>query len=315
MTGPILLRYTKDQFLLPAASIRVLRQRFARAEVHWHDFYELVYILEGSARHVVNGEEFRLEPGSAFIVTPADFHEITTDSGEPLTCYNVIVDPAALDRDIEDLVPAAEADSAWHIADFHEAGRDFARLWQETRRQRRGSAVAISALVHCILVALARRCADDGEALVDRRTAEADLRRATLYIDHHFREPLTLAGVAARAHLSPNYFSERFHELTGSSFQTYVQQRRLWFARALLRATDLGVTEICYAAGFNNPSHFGRAYRRRYGHSPSRDREDTTDGIGWDGEGRRDGVATLRRWGRRPRRDSGLAVPRASGAR
>lgn len=307
MTGPILLRYTKDQFLVPAASIRVLRQRFTRADVHWHDFYELVYLLEGTARHVVNGREFRLVPGSAFIMTPADFHEIVVDGGDPLTCYNVIIDPAALDHGIDELVPSTTDEATWHVEDFTEAAPDFARLWEESRRERRGTSVAISALVHCILVALARRCAgtDAGRAF-GRVTPEASIRHATLYIDHHFREPITLAGVAAQAHLSPNYFSERFHELTGVSFQTYLQRRRLRFARALLCATNLGITEICHAAGFNNPSHFGRAYRRQYGHSPSVDRGDGTeradnadsaDVIDLTGANHRAGVAALGRWG------------------
>jgi AraC-like DNA-binding protein len=103
------------------------------------------------------------------------------------------------------------------------------------------------------------------------RTQRTDsgIARAVLYVDHHFREPLTLADVAAQAHLSPNYFSERFRDFTGTSFQAYLQQRRLRFARSLLAATDLGVTEACHAAGFNSVSHFGRAYRRRYGQAPS----------------------------------------------
>ena len=95
------------------------------------------------------------------------------------------------------------------------------------------------------------------------------LRRALFFVDQHFREPLTLQDVAAQAHLSANYFSERFHEYTGVSFQAYLLHRRLRFARSLLGATDVSITEACHAAGFNNVSHFGRAYRARYGHPPS----------------------------------------------
>ncbi len=38
-----------------------------------------------------------------------------------------------------------------------------------------------------------------------------------------------------------------------------LQNRRLRFARSLLVSTDLGVTEVCHAAGLNSRSHFGRA--------------------------------------------------------
>ena len=99
--------------------------------------------------------------------------------------------------------------------------------------------------------------------------AETPDQPAVLYVDRHFRESLTLADVAARAHLSPNYFSERFRQYTGTSFQLYLQECRLRFARSLLASTSLSVSEVCHAAGFNSLSHFGRAFRRRYGVAPS----------------------------------------------
>jgi AraC-like DNA-binding protein len=89
------------------------------------------------------------------------------------------------------------------------------------------------------------------------------------YVEQHFREPLTLAQVAAVAHLSPHWFSEQFRRTTGDTFQSYLRRRRLQFARALLDSTDVGVTEVCRAAGFNDPSYFGRAFREQYGEPPS----------------------------------------------
>nr|WP_246211299.1 AraC family transcriptional regulator [Phytoactinopolyspora alkaliphila] len=248
-----------------------MQQQVHRAGVHWHEFYELVYVVDGTASHVVNGARHRLAPGSAFILTPADFHEIVTTPGEVLVCYNVIIDPAALDGELEGLVPPADAESVWMVDDFTEARADFERLWDESQSERPGTAVVMYALLQCVLIALARRCSANRSGYDDALPKETDagIRRAILYVDQHFREPLTLAGVAAQAHLSPNYFSERFHETTGVSFQTYLQRRRLRFARSLLAATNLGVTEVCHAAGFNSLSHFGRSYRRRYGHSPS----------------------------------------------
>jgi AraC-like DNA-binding protein len=95
------------------------------------------------------------------------------------------------------------------------------------------------------------------------------VRSAVRFVDRHFREPLTLAHVAGVAHLSPHWFSEQFHRATGVPFQEYVKARRLNFARALLRSTELTVTEVCHASGFNDPSYFGRAYRARFGEAPS----------------------------------------------
>ncbi len=133
------------------------------------------------------------------------------------------------------------------------------------------------AVLDCIVVELGRQSPAglrSGQAWGHELEAP-DIKRAVLYVDRHFRSPLTLAGVAAQAHLSPNYFSERFRAFTGTSFQRYLRQRRLRFARSLLASTSLGITEICHASGFNSLSHFGRAYRDWYGETPTDSRGDS----------------------------------------
>jgi AraC-like DNA-binding protein len=264
-------RYTVDQLLVPASQATILRQELDRTGVHWHDYYELVYVVAGTAEHVVNGVSYQIAPGSLFMLTPADFHEIVPSSSDGLVCFNVVIDPAALDaQQLQDLFPAPSDGAVWMVSDYLEAESDFRRLWTESQQRGPGSEPLMQALLRCILIEFARRCQDaPGPRRQRPHRADSGIARAVRYVDHHFREPLTLADVAAQAHLSPNYFSERFREFTGTSFQAYLQQRRLRFARSLLAATDLGVTEACHAAGFNSVSHFGRAYRRRYGQAPS----------------------------------------------
>jgi AraC-like DNA-binding protein len=268
--GSRLERYIAADLLAPTAKLTVTRHEVRSVDVHWHDFYELAYVTDGQAQHRVNGMAHELSEGSAFLMTPADFHEIHTLGNEPISYYNVVIDPLLLESRTDDLFTARLQPPVWVVRDLAGLAGDFDRLWREFQWDRPGAVRMRHALLECILVELGRACASQPH---DRPTHfsgdEAGIKRAVLHVDHHFREPLTLAGVAAQAHLSPNYFSERFKDFTGTPFQAYLQQRRLAFARSLLASTRLGVTEVCHAAGFNSPSHFGRAYRSRYGESPS----------------------------------------------
>ena len=69
--------------------------------------------------------------------------------------------------------------------------------------------------------------------------------------------------------MSPFQFARVFRELVGIPPHQYLVRRRLARARELLQA-DMTVTDACYAAGFNNLSHFVRSFRRAFGVSPSR---------------------------------------------
>jgi len=93
--------------------------------------------------------------------------------------------------------------------------------------------------------------------------------RLTLpYIHRHFREDLTLEQAANNANVSANYYSTLFSTSLGVPYQRYVQDLRLRFAKTLLYASDLPITEVCMASGFNNLSHFERVFKARFGQSP-----------------------------------------------
>jgi AraC-like DNA-binding protein/mannose-6-phosphate isomerase-like protein (cupin superfamily) len=262
-------RYSASSLVVSDAGVRVMRPELSDVDVHWHDYYELSLVTAGEAEHVVNGQVRSLTPGQAFLLSPADFHELRVRRGESLECYNVVLEPGLVERHLASLTtPSGGFDLPWHTDDFADAAPELRRLQRELEEPRLGSRVAVDALVAGLVVELARRCVApraEPAPLVD----DPDLHAAVLMVDRHFREPLRLADCAARAHLSPNYFSERFRAYTGTSFQVYLQERRLRFAQSLLTATTLSVTEVCHAAGFNSLSHFGRAYRRRFGASPS----------------------------------------------
>ena len=268
MTEPI-ERFTVGSLLLPHHSARVMRPELLTVDVHWHDYYELSLVLAGEAEHVVNGAVSRIGPGSAFLLSPADFHAIKAIGAEPLTCYNTVIDSAVMERQLAAIGAPVIDGFPWQTDDFLDAEPDLRRLQAELGSPRLGSARVVDALVGCLVVELARRSGVDRPTHARPPTPDDALLEAVLFVDRHFREPVLLADAAARAHLSPNYFSERFRQVTGTSFQLYLQERRLRFARSLLAATSLSVSEVCHAAGFSSLSHFGRAFRRRYGAAPS----------------------------------------------
>jgi AraC-like DNA-binding protein len=85
------------------------------------------------------------------------------------------------------------------------------------------------------------------------------------------REDLTVETVAAR-HRLPVRYLQRLFEAEGVTFTAFVRERRLARVHRLLRnprhgARPIGV--IAYEAGFTNQAYFNRAFRARYGASPS----------------------------------------------
>jgi AraC family transcriptional regulator len=81
---------------------------------------------------------------------------------------------------------------------------------------------------------------------------------------------LSLPELAAVAGMSPHYFAETFKRSTGYAPHRCVLLQRIELAKRGLSDTKWSVIEVGLNAGFQNPSHFARIFRKFVGTSPSR---------------------------------------------
>jgi len=95
------------------------------------------------------------------------------------------------------------------------------------------------------------------------------LRRARDLIDRDYAEPLDLAAMAREAGYSKFHFARTFAAAYGETPAAYLTRRRVERAKALLRAANLSVTEICFMVGFESLGSFSSLFRRVVGQSPS----------------------------------------------
>lgn len=111
---------------------------------------------------------------------------------------------------------------------------------------------------------------------VPQRVLPRDLRvtAALRLIQSEFNDhDLTVANLARRLRLSPSRLRQLFAAELGSTPKSYIREVRLARARTLLEHSALSVKEVMAAAGFNDPSHFSKDYKKRFGVLPSLCRE------------------------------------------
>ncbi|OJF89639.1 helix-turn-helix domain-containing protein [Pararhizobium antarcticum] len=105
---------------------------------------------------------------------------------------------------------------------------------------------------------------------VDRMRKLGDRMQQLMRNQSLHRDPaLSLRGLAERVGASPNYISQTLNEHLGVSFFDFVNGFRVADAEALLRDTNLSVTDIALEVGFNSRSTFNVAVRKHRGLSPT----------------------------------------------
>lgn len=101
------------------------------------------------------------------------------------------------------------------------------------------------------------------------RLAPRQIRAVQAYVETHLHQSIALADLAATAGLSSFHFLRSFKGSLGSTPARYVLDRRMERARYLLKVSSLSVSEIGIGVGFDDVSHFSRAFRRAVGVAPS----------------------------------------------
>lgn len=95
------------------------------------------------------------------------------------------------------------------------------------------------------------------------------LRRVRDRIDREYAQPLDVEALARDAHMSAGHFSRQFRAAYGESPYSYVMTRRIERAMALLRTSDLSVTDVCFAVGCSSLGSFSTRFTELVGVAPS----------------------------------------------
>lgn len=95
------------------------------------------------------------------------------------------------------------------------------------------------------------------------------LRRVRDGIDREYARPLNVEALAREALMSVGHFSRSFREAFGESPYSYLMTRRIERAMALLRGSDLTVTEICFEVGYSSLGTFSTRFSELVGVPPS----------------------------------------------
>ena len=222
---------------------------------HWHEFFELEYIVSGSGVYLIDGQRYPIAPGMLFWMSPVNFHRVEAERAQ---VFNImfsehICEPSYLSR----LLAADTCALSVPPADAHY----LEQLMEQLVRSQEDKLLS-SHLLSCILAKL-------GEHVAPREAAEPSLSEATLYAIKNFRSAPSLEQAASAAGFSPAYFSERFKKQHGIGYKEYVNGLQFDYAKKLLLFTDMTVLEISVECGFGEYSNFVRRFKARFGVTPS----------------------------------------------
>lgn len=103
---------------------------------------------------------------------------------------------------------------------------------------------------------------------LDNEKDAKKLKEAREILLENLNDPPILKELSEQSGLSEYKLKEGFKQVYGTTVYGFVLDKKLEMAREKLEAGDLQVKDIAYEIGYENPSHFISAFKKKYGITP-----------------------------------------------
>ncbi|WP_417582173.1 helix-turn-helix domain-containing protein [Pelagibacterium sp.] len=246
-----------------------------RISPHRHDqLYQILYIRDGVASVMLDGDTLEITPPALVIVPPLTVHSFVFSEGVDgfvLTFYIQDVRNALADigTALDGLMQPSILRPVSGIVDASELDHAVGRLIAEADHSAPGQLAALHARLSLLLVAahrldLAAAQSENGGSGPADRHAQAFLG----LVDMHFRDTRKVGYYAGRLGITPTHLNRVCRQVLGLSALTIIERRILLEARRYLQFSNLSIKEIGIVLGYADPAYFSRFMTRRLGRGP-----------------------------------------------
>jgi AraC-like DNA-binding protein len=251
--------------------------------LHWHEQIEVLYILEGKLKVLINEKTWEGLEGDIFIVDTGLIHGFSDPSPESAVRIfqfgrEIFDEPLTLVEDQEPQKPIFGRTRRINPFQDPSVYSPLEALLKdingEYQKKEQGYRFAIKSGLYKMVALFLRNMAPEEAASTDRITNEKNhtryLEQIFSFMYSNFDNPdLKLDDAASEVGLSKYYLSRFLKEETGLGYHDHLSRVRLSKAREYLAGSDMPVIDIAYLCGFQSLTTFNRLFKEHTGTHPS----------------------------------------------
>jgi len=246
----------------------------------FHEEIEIKYFIEGSSTLHIGNESVVTEPGDIVFINPFEFHS-TVNYAEEKGKYHLLMiglDFFASDSSLLDLrylFMNERGRIQTLIKNDEYLGLAIRRIVEEVSTRGQYYELSVKALVLDMFTRFFRLYKDPHPASSpsDKRIKYYEvIYPAIKMIRENCSVGYSVDELSGACKVSKCHFCRIFKESTSMSVVEYRNEYRLQIARVLIKTTAKSISEISVQCGFDDMAYFSRCYKKRFGHSPMRDR-------------------------------------------
>ncbi len=246
-------------------------QQLTHLDAHIHDFFEIILILSGQCRMLLNDQLITMGEGDIIAVNSHTKHELNSTG---CILLSVQFEQSLFEQTLPHPIhPSFDCNSALqgNNSAFDSLRRLMARLVKNNADKQTGYELRNWSLVYEIMDVMFNnfRVEESAAHTVKAHRYAERIAKITAIIAANFTENFTLSMLASQVHLSVPYLSKFFDQQFGMTFLTYLTQIRLTRAVDLLLHSEKPIEQVSAESGFPNSHAFVQVFKKEFGLLPS----------------------------------------------
>lgn len=259
---------------------------------HNHDYFEMVYVYQGSFENCMPNNQFTLHQGDILLLNPNVLHSVFRRSTDDLV-FNIMISKQLFQEYLANILEDNRMFS-YFFSDYlyHNTKMERYLYFQNSNnpevkesmelmireffsRELNASSMVLSSLI-ALFARLSRSYQEENKLAVYKSDHNRVMYQIVTYINEHFAD-VTLNQLAEHFQYSPGYLSKLLRK-SGKSFSQLLLECRLNKAAYYLKHTDLPISEIIEKVGYQNRVHFYRLFKEAYHVTPTNYRKNSFTG-------------------------------------
>jgi len=245
----------------------IVTTRRKTTHVHYHNFYEIYYQLEGYTKHFLGDKIFVSKKDMLVFIPPYAHH--STDSESCSKCSRILIQFKTnyLPEEVKPLVGLlSDAKFIYIPPNSAQKIEEIAfRLKKEYEKNEEYSDYIIKFCLAEFIAVLCRLKCDFPPSQAD--SAEV-IYNISSYIRKHYDSDLSLEFLSKKFFINKDYLSKKFRNVSGIGINQFITYVRIKNAEELLRNTTLSINEIAHSVGYKDSNYFSKVFKEINNISP-----------------------------------------------
>ena len=226
----------------------------------------LHYVVDGQGKLCMNGQEYTICGGEAFVIYPQELAYYVADEINPWRYLWVVFEGEKSEEVLRELGVTEEQPMFFPKENSSAILACMEKLLYEYEQE-----YLTVANFYTLLQTMKNCRKEQQKPKVQLQQYYVD--QIKRYMEHRFAEDVKVSELAEHCGLNRSYMTKFFTENTGISPKEYLMQYRMDKAKDLLRKEEMPVSNVAYAIGYSDPLAFSKMFKKREGMSPLEYRE------------------------------------------